>query len=184
MSLDLSSELLAQAEAAITGALPAKPSNDGLLQLVETMRARHRDEADPFFGKQNPGHLDRIAKSQLDIDAMLLRAGAKPVAVTPATVAAAQHAARWSVGDQIPLHLHSMISERVAAAEAADKTDRGARDIRIAAARRELGDATYARLVAEAGSALPAAALGDVTVIRLFATQGRYAAAKKAAEPR
>ena len=125
--LHLTPEEFDKATAVVKGAEPAKPSNDGLLSLAATMRARHNDPSDPWFG----GRKDRIEASELQLQASLLKAGVAVTAITPQSLVQRQYEASWTMGE-IPLHLHAMVSERVSAAEQADRLDPNARSARIA----------------------------------------------------
>src|SRR5713101_5419398 len=91
---DLPAETVAQMTAARDAATMPVPSNDGLIESIALWR-RSLDVNDPasVYHKRP----DLVAKAELEIQALELRAGiSKPVAETAATVAARQHAAMFT----------------------------------------------------------------------------------------
>ena len=83
------------------------PNNDGLLDLVQKIRRRHADPTDFEFA----GRADRIAASELQLKATLLRAGVSEVQETAQSVATREHASRWTQLEMNP-HMVKMLADR------------------------------------------------------------------------
>src|SRR5207248_10604577 len=100
---DLSTEELdlisAQAKARAAETMAAPVSNDGLLETPRLIRARHADPTDAYYA----GHPDRVAASELQLKAIMLRAGVNEVPDTVLSVAQKQHEAQWTQTELPPL---------------------------------------------------------------------------------
>jgi hypothetical protein len=168
--------LTREQEAAIRAALPTElpaPDNSGLLEMAAILRAQHQDPTSPIYA----GHPERVAQSELQIKATLLRAGVQEVPVTPLTVAKEQHAAQWRHPEAMQPGLQSFVDEQLAMIPEAQIASR-------AAELRSQDPAEYDALLADAGYAIPAAAKASLPVLKILANQSRYAKAKEAARPR
>ncbi len=167
--------LRAQAEL-LTAQRHAPPSNDGLLQTVALVRQRHLDPKDEYYA----GHPDRVAASEMQMQATLIRAGVTEPVVTAQSLAVEQPAGHWTMSELHPA-VAAMITERVAAL---DKL--GEREVteRAKALRTQIGAADYDAMVAAAGPLLPPAATADLYALKLHAAHGRYRSAADASKPK
>src|SRR6266568_4528710 len=100
------------AKAAQNVARLAAPDNTPLLALAANLRARHVDPKDIEFA----GRPDRVAASELQLKALLLRAGVTEVVMTPQLLAEQQHAAAWTQTELNPA-VAALVAERVAGIE-------------------------------------------------------------------
>ena len=163
-----------QAKAAETLARPV--NTDGLIETARLIRARHLDPSDAFYANRP----DRVAQSELQTRAILLRAGVTETPDTVLSVAQAQHARQWSHTELAP-HVATTVHGLIAGLEKVDVTELAAR---ADALRAETGAAAYDQLVADCGPALPPAGKASIHVLKILAAQGRYRRATEAAKPK
>lgn len=148
--------------------------NEGLLETAAAIRKTLNDP-DGLYSK-NP---DAKARLEMNLQATLLRAGAKDPVETAQSVAEQQHEGRFSLKDLHP-NVTAIINERTAELGKLDKTavDRLAADLR-----EELGAETYDRLVKDAGSAATPAVRADAYALKMLANHGKYMSMYRATAP-